>query len=67
MKELRISTPTLAKVIELMLVIPSSTAELERFFKVLKEMKNKKTELIERKEPEEDVHNLPFLSLRKLR
>jgi hypothetical protein len=42
MKELRISTPSLAKVIELMLVIPSSTAEVERFFKVLKEMKSKK-------------------------
>ena len=43
MKELRISTHTpLAKVIELMLVIPSSTAEVGRFFKVLKEMKNKK-------------------------
>ena len=40
--ELRSSTPSLAKVIELMIVIPSSTAEVERFFKVLKEMKSKK-------------------------
>ena len=34
--------PSLAKVIELMLVIPSSTAEVERFFKILKGMKSRK-------------------------
>jgi len=42
MKELKISTPSLAKVIGLMLVIPSLTSELKRFFKILKEMKKKK-------------------------
>jgi len=40
--DLRMSCESLAQVIELMLIIPSSTAELERFFKVLKEMKSKK-------------------------
>ena len=40
--ELRISCPSLAQVIELMIIIPSSTAEVERFFKVLTEMKSKK-------------------------
>ena len=42
LKEFQEHCPSLAKVIELMLIIPSSTAEVERFFKVLKEMKNQK-------------------------
>ena len=42
LKEYQAHCPSLAKVIELMLIIPSSTAEVERFFKVLKEMKSKK-------------------------
>ena len=42
LKEYHLHCPSLAKVIELILVIPSSTAEVERFFKILKEMKTKK-------------------------
>ena len=42
LKEYELYCPSLAKVIELMLVIPSSTAEVERFFKILKEMRSKK-------------------------
>ena len=42
LREIEIGCPNLAKVIELMLIIPSSTVEVERFFKVLKEMKSKK-------------------------
>ena len=42
LRELELNCKDLAKVIELILVIPSSTAEVERFFKVLKEMKSKK-------------------------
>ena len=42
LKEYQLHCPSLAKVIELILVIPSSTAEVERFFKILKEMKTKK-------------------------
>ena len=36
------NAPELYSVIEFMLIIPNGTADVERFFKVLKEMKSKR-------------------------
>ena len=42
MKKIQLSAPELYSVIEFMLIIPNGTADVERFFKVLKEMKSKR-------------------------
>jgi len=42
LKKIEINAPELYKVLEFMLIIPNGTAEVERFFKVLKDMKSKK-------------------------
>ena len=42
LKKIAISAPDLSKVIELMLIVPNGTSEVERFFKILKSMKSKK-------------------------
>ena len=42
LKKIQLSAPELYSVIEFMLIIPNGTAEVERFFKVLKEMKSKR-------------------------
>ncbi len=42
LKRIEISCPDLYQVIELFLIIPNGTAEVERYFKLLKAMKSKK-------------------------
>ena len=42
LKKIQLSAPELYSVIEFMIIIPNGTADVERFFKVLKEMKSKR-------------------------
>ena len=42
LKRIEISCPDLYQVIELLLIIPNGTAEVERYFNLLKAMKSKK-------------------------
>ena len=58
--------PSPAKVIELMLIIPSSTVAVKRLFKVLKEMKSKKGNRLSAKKLK-TLFDLPFLGFGKLR
>ena len=46
LKIIEINAPELYKVLEFMLIIPNGTAEVERFFKVLKDMKSKKKQIV---------------------
>ena len=42
LKKIEIAAPDLYNVLEFILIIPNGTADVERFFKVLKEMKSKR-------------------------